>query len=89
MKIFNLEINRRWCCDFFLFKNVKDDSLNCLLGERKMGTEQLENIKEVFRNWYGSLSIEEIISNHNLVSLIEKIEAQLIALTSQGENYAG
>lgn len=54
-----------------------------------MGTEQLENIKEIFRDWYGSLSIEEIISNQNLVSLIEKVEAQLIALTSQGENYAG
>jgi hypothetical protein len=54
-----------------------------------MYEEQIKNIKEIFRDWYGSLSIEEIISNQNLVSLIEKIEAQLIALTSRGENYAG
>lgn len=52
-----------------------------------MNQEQLENIKKIFREWYGSLSIEEIISNPTLTSLIEKIEKQIISLTNEGESY--
>jgi hypothetical protein len=52
-----------------------------------MGTDQLESIKEIFRKWYGSLSIEEIISNKKLISLIETIEAELVTLTTREESY--
>lgn len=47
-----------------------------------MTKNYLENLKRLFREWYGSLSVEELASNHELVNLIQRIESRLISATS-------
>jgi|SaaInlStandDraft_5_1057022.scaffolds.fasta_scaffold88580_2 hypothetical protein len=47
-----------------------------------MAENYLEILKRLFREWYGSLSIDELVSNHELVELIERIESRLISATS-------
>lgn len=47
-----------------------------------MTKEYFEALKRLFREWYGSLSVEELVSNHELVELIERIEARLITATA-------
>ncbi|MCP4914909.1 MAG: hypothetical protein GY909_17455 [Oligoflexia bacterium] len=47
-----------------------------------MTKKYLENLKRLFREWYGSLSVEELASNHELVKLIQRIESRLISATS-------
>ncbi len=47
-----------------------------------MTKEYLEKLKRLFREWYGSLSVEELVSNHELVAIIERIESRLVSATS-------
>lgn len=47
-----------------------------------MTKNYLENLKRLFREWYGSLSVEELASNHELVELIKRIESRLMCATS-------
>ena len=47
-----------------------------------MTKEYLEKIKRLFREWCGSLSVEELVSNHELVAIIERIESRLVSATS-------
>ena len=54
-----------------------------------MTKQYLEKIKELFREWYGSLSGEELVTNHELIKLIEKIEAHLRGTTPAIENSYG
>ena len=39
-----------------------------------MSNETLKNLRDEFRNWYGMISIEELIENSELVEIIKKIE---------------
>lgn len=39
-----------------------------------MNEKALKDLKRVFREWCGLLSIEEIISNHSLTDAIAKVE---------------
>ncbi|MGE0631458.1 MAG: hypothetical protein AB7O96_03560 [Pseudobdellovibrionaceae bacterium] len=51
------------------FKKIENsnDSANSKQGA-------IQKIKEEIRNWYGSLSIRELICNRELVAEIEKLE---------------
>lgn len=46
-----------------------------------MNYASLQRIKELFRDWYGSLSVEELSSNHKLIEMIQKIESRLVMIT--------
>ena len=46
-----------------------------------MTKNYLEAIKRLFREWYGSLPVEELVSNHELIELIERIEYRLVRAT--------
>lgn len=37
----------------------------------------LTQFKESFREWYGSLSIEELVTNFELIEIIKKIEMNI------------
>ncbi|MBT4761055.1 MAG: hypothetical protein HOO06_05095 [Bdellovibrionaceae bacterium] len=39
-----------------------------------MSTQALQVLKEEFRKWYGMISVEELVSNHELVEFIRRIE---------------
>jgi len=45
--------------------------------EEKSTKDLLERIKEALRNWYGTLSVKEIISNPILVAEIAALEKML------------
>ena len=45
-----------------------------------MSRETLGQLKLFFRDWYGALSVEEIMSNQRLVRLIEVIEGQILSI---------
>ena len=47
-----------------------------------MTVNNLETLKILFREWYGAISIDELIANDKLIELIQKIEAHLICVTS-------
>ena len=40
--------------------------------------ESFVNLREKFRNWYGTISIEELITSGDLVQLIKLAEKQFI-----------
>ncbi|MBX3040531.1 MAG: hypothetical protein KF789_07495 [Bdellovibrionaceae bacterium] len=45
--------------------------------EEKSTKDLIERIKEALRNWYGTLSVKEIISNPILVAEIAALEKML------------
>ena len=47
-----------------------------------MSKNVFEIIKRLFREWYGSLSVEELTSNHELIEVIQRIEARLVQATA-------
>ena len=38
----------------------------------------LENLRKEFRNWYGTISVEELVVNFDLVQLIKLAEKQFV-----------
>ena len=42
-----------------------------------MRIDYLKILRKLFRDWYGNLSIEELTTNQELVTLISKIEMQI------------
>ncbi len=39
-----------------------------------MSLNVLRTLREEFRKWYGMISVEELVSNHELVEFITRIE---------------
>ena len=54
-------------------KNKKEESVR---GEALPGT-MIRKIRDEIRNWYGTLSVKELVSNHSLVAEIERLERLL------------
>ena len=52
-----------------------------------MTKQNFENLKRLFREWYGSLSVDELVTNHELVKLIEKIESRFLSAAPLGAQY--
>ncbi|MBX9768890.1 MAG: hypothetical protein K2X47_16575 [Bdellovibrionales bacterium] len=50
---------------------------HCLDHENSTEVKLLARLKEIFRQWYGSLSVKEIISNQTLIAEIEAFERLL------------
>ena len=38
---------------------------------------QLIQLREMFRDWYGTLSVEELVENQKLIRRIERLEQML------------
>ena len=56
-----------------------------------MKTNFITNLKQVIREWFATLSVEEIIVNRKLSHIFEKIEyliAQIEELNLKGEEHA-
>ena len=45
----------------------------------KIQTEMLTGLKHEFYEWCGLLSVEEIVSNTNLIQVIKRLERMLLA----------
>ena len=45
-------------------------------------TEKLKDLKQEFYEWCGLLSIDEIVSNTNLIRVIERLERMLLAASA-------
>lgn len=47
------------------------------LSKSQSFVEKMESLKEAIRNWYGSISIEELVSNRMLIKEIEELKVLL------------
>jgi hypothetical protein len=54
----------------YLFHKIKNE-------RNDMENNTVEKVKLLFREWYGSLSVEELVTNYELIELIKKIESHL------------
>ena len=43
--------------------------------EEGMNKTMLKELRDEFRNWYGTLSVEELVTNFELIEFIKRIEA--------------
>lgn len=43
---------------------------------------QLFQLREMFRDWYGTLSVEELVENRKLIKKIERLERMLSAMVA-------
>jgi hypothetical protein len=46
-------------------------------NSEQVNAKRIERLKTVFRKWYGSLSVRELVSNKTLVAEIEAFERLL------------
>lgn len=54
-----------------------------------MTNSKIAKIKNLIREWYGTLSIEEIMSNEELIELFQKIEKSLQELECSEQLWSG
>ena len=57
------------------FRNFKNKEKN--MQDMSIKTALLEKIKTEIRNWYGNLSVKELVYNKVLIAEIEKLERLL------------
>jgi hypothetical protein len=50
---------------------------NAAANSEQVNAKRIERLKTVFRKWYGSLSVRELVSNKTLVAEIEAFERLL------------
>jgi hypothetical protein len=55
----------------------KFENMNLKALEIIPSPKTISRLKEIFRRWYGSLSIREIVSNRKLIAEIESFERLL------------
>lgn len=54
-------------------KNKKEE----LIKSETLPGSVIRKIRDEIRNWYGTLSVKELVSNHSLVAEIERLERLL------------
>ncbi len=49
-----------------------------------MNIETLDVLKNEFRKWYGMISVEELVTNNELIEFIKRIESYFLQVGMNG-----